>query len=753
MRLTEEKSQVKERSFPLLQPGKWLGSGLLLVIVVLFYWKLVLTDQFTWLEGPDFANQVLPWFQFQASQWRLHHFPLWDPSSWAGQPLLGQALPGAAAPLNWLLFLAPLKNGFIRFTAMHWYYVLIHYLAALNCYALCRVLGRSRMASLAGASAFALGGFVGAVDWPQMLNGAVWAPLVLLFFFRSEQGEQPLKNALLSGFFLGVTWLSGHHQVSIFLTLTLVALWIWVIFRERRLDYRAAKLAAVCLAIAVLASGLQTIPTAEYGIRSVRWVGSSQPLPFGVTVPYSIHEQYSLKPIDLFGIFLPTMQGHPWNPFIGVAGCVLAGLGGILAWNERRVRILAAVAAGGIVFALGPNSLLNGVVYAIVPLVEKARSPAAATILFALGISPLVAYGIDRIPLARNSVWLKRTSWMLVGCAAFFSIVSLVFFAARIAPAITDDRMMIAALSAFAMAALLAGWRTGKISARGGAVAAVGLVLFELANVSTYWLASYGENPIRDAYLLNLSAHDDLVRFVRSRGSGGRILYDGNEVPYNLGDWYGVETLNGYLAGLTQNVWDAQVFMTPMQDLLSVRYYFGKTPIRAGQKELFQGRSGLKVFENPTAYPRIWSVHQSIRVADQKQVQVRLLDPTFDARQTVLLSDPSAQELAPCDGRLDQVSMTRHEADRVVIAANMACPGMVILSDTWFPGWRVTVDGQTAKIEQAYGLVRGVLVGAGPHILVMRYLPASFLVGASMTLCAIVMVFFVSWRVSRYKNA
>src|SRR5580700_6004115 len=99
MRLTEEKTQLTEPQLKPLERNKWLVPGLLLGIIVLFYWKLVLTDQFTWLEGPDYANQVLPWFQFQASQWRLHHFPLWDPSSWAGQPLLGQALPGSVAPL------------------------------------------------------------------------------------------------------------------------------------------------------------------------------------------------------------------------------------------------------------------------------------------------------------------------------------------------------------------------------------------------------------------------------------------------------------------------------------------------------------------------------------------------------------------------------------------------------------------------------------------------------------------------------
>jgi len=81
------------------------GPLVLVLICVVLSWKLVLTDQYTWLNGPDFANQVLPWFQFEAQQWHHGHFPLWDPYHWGGQSLIGQNQPGVVNPLNWILFL------------------------------------------------------------------------------------------------------------------------------------------------------------------------------------------------------------------------------------------------------------------------------------------------------------------------------------------------------------------------------------------------------------------------------------------------------------------------------------------------------------------------------------------------------------------------------------------------------------------------------------------------------------------------
>ena len=55
-------------------------------------------------------------------------------------------------------------------------------------------------------------------------------------------------------------------------------------------------------------------------------------------------------------------------------------------------------------------------------------------------------------------------------------------------------------------------------------------------------------------------------------------------------------------------------------------------------------------------------------------------------------------------------------------------------------GDRQWVDGRSAKIEQAYGAVRGVVVEAGDHVIDMRYRPWSVFVGAAMSLAAAVIV-------------
>jgi hypothetical protein len=149
-----------------------------------------------------------------------------DPYEWAGHTLIGQVQPGIVNPLNWILFAMPLRDGHIPVTTLHWYWVLIHWLGAVFCYALCRDLGAGYTASLLGGCVFALAGFLGHTDWPQILMSSVWVPLVLLFFARAARGHTPASSAALCGAALGMAFLSGHHVVPTFTMVLVGAMWL-----------------------------------------------------------------------------------------------------------------------------------------------------------------------------------------------------------------------------------------------------------------------------------------------------------------------------------------------------------------------------------------------------------------------------------------------------------------------------------------------------------------------------------------------
>jgi len=86
----------------------------------------------------------------------------------------------------------------------------------------------------------------------DVVNGAVWTPLILLYFFRAWRGERPLASAALCGFWLGIAWLCGHHEIPLMVSFTLLFGWIYCIFSSPTSKIQHPKSALLTFLIAGL---------------------------------------------------------------------------------------------------------------------------------------------------------------------------------------------------------------------------------------------------------------------------------------------------------------------------------------------------------------------------------------------------------------------------------------------------------------------------------------------------------------------
>jgi uncharacterized membrane protein YfhO len=89
--------------------------------------------------------------------------------------------------------------------------------------------------------------------------------------------------------------------------------------------------------------------------------------------------------------------------------------------------------------------------------------------------------------------------------------------------------------------------------------------------------------------------------------------------------------------------------------------------------------------------------------------------------------------LAQCGGE-DRVTGFSEKPSQVWVNVEMACKGLLIVSDNWYPGWRAEVDGRPAEIWKVNTVIRGVVVNAGKHNVAMRYRPFSVYFGFAFTL-------------------
>jgi hypothetical protein len=221
----------------------------------------------------------------------------------------------------------------------------------------------------------------------------------------------------------------------------------------------------------------------------------------------------------------------------------------------------------------------------------------------------------------------------------------------------------------------------------------------------------------------------DIAHFLRAQPFPLRADIDRTLLPFNWGDWYGLDEFEGY-CGVTKNViehhGDAK-----FRSLFSIHYYVGAKPEREGQVEVLQSASGLKVYRIPGARPWIWTAHKATQVRDSGYGVGTLDRDDFDPeRKVYLLETPPVLETC---GKPDQTHLLLRDSNRLIIEADMGCRGMVIASETFSPGWKATVDGAPARIYEAYSVLRGVVAGPGRHRIEMRYRPMSVLAGAAMT--------------------
>jgi len=703
---------------------------LILVILCGFYWKLLFTYQFDWMWGPDLTTQVLPWFEEQARQMHHNQFPLWDTHEWGGQPLPGQAQPGSAYPLNWILWLWPHKGAHLPMWQLQWYYVAIHYMAALFAYLLCRDLGCSRPASLAAGIIFALSGYIGTNSWPQMVNGAVWTPLIFLFLLRTVRGVRRVASAALSGLFLGMAWLSGHHQVPIYLTVASALVWLYYTFRSGKPDVRMGALAGMAMIFSVLVGALQILPAREFGRLALRWVGMPNALGWADVVPYYIHRENSLHPFQLFGIFIPGLDQHS-NPFLGVAAFSLALLGLGLCWNQPGVKVFAALAIGGVLFALGPNSVFHGLLYAVVPFVEKARVPAMGLFLFQAGAAVLAAHGIDQMRSASDAPWLRRVIRGVTIAGAILASVLLFLLISKKLNWDMDDRVVVTAFATFLMASLLYACRSGGLTRLQAMVVVVLLLVFELGNDAGYRLSDRSD-PGQHNFIEKVRGNPDIADFFHGRQDGPfRVETATEDIASNWGDYYDVDFLHSY-SGLTINSSHLELHTWPTHMLFGIRYTLARAPTNDRQREVYQAASGIKVFENPEAFPRAWAVHEVISLPEVAQGRGFMNDHWNELHWKAFMAGPAPQ-LPHCPDAADQVKVTRYRPSSVDITADLTCEGMLILSDTYYPGWRATVDGKPVQVQEMDYALRGVAVPKGHHDIRYRYRPWSVYLGALLS--------------------
>jgi hypothetical protein len=135
-------------------------------------------------------------------------------------------------------------------------------------------------------------------------------------------------------------------------------------------------------------------------------------------------------------------------------------------------------------------------------------------------------------------------------------------------------------------------------------------------------------------------------------------------------------------------------------------------------------KAPLRVYEVPSRLPRAYVVSRA-RVADEPASYLALADPGFDPTREVVLAPGAAgaagaQAGEPVAGR---ARLLERRMDRLLLEAQLASPGYLVVVEAYDPAWRVSVDGRPAPLLRANVAFRAVALEAGRHTVEMTYRP------------------------------
>ncbi|HEY3447628.1 MAG TPA: YfhO family protein [Myxococcales bacterium] len=706
----------------------------------------------------DMHRVYLPARRFLAEHLARLEWPEWYPYDGLGAPLAGHVVTGIFHPTALLHAVLP------RVLAFNFSVALAHALAILGTWLLLRRWGAGRAASLAGALAYGLCGYLVSMDGnlPYLLAASA-APLFLWGLeVGSAAGVACAAGALASAA------LASDPQAAF----TMAALGLAAALFPAEGETRLRRLGALALACALggLLSAVQVLPAlsahAELGLSAAGFEQAQQfslnPLRLlDLIAPQPFATALGPRPVALFDL---GGLGSLWadSLFVGAPVLALAVAAPISLPRRREVWLLVAVVLLGSLVALGSHTPLYGLLQRWVPLWRGFRYPekAMAFVSFALcalaGLGGQAALESKRARLATAGGVVICVAAALVGAraglgdAAGSAGSALLWIAGAGEAARSELGTLMPGLArqcfAGAMLAAAALVLPLQLSLRPAvAAAALVAVVGGTALVGNHDLSrgyrvepglvftapavarEMAQKPGRARYLADdpagcptgpLKDRRDRTRAWTRLDTSGLVAGKGAE--------FGLEGIVPYLpltaagrAGMAYEQLPDHVLLRAF----GVRHHVERVAGARGIDDCF------RLSEVPGVGERVRLV-QAIPVASAQEAIERARAPGFDP---VLQAAVEAQGLATDAPSESGVEVVRYEENALAVEAWSKTPCALFVADRFAPGWTATLDGAEVPIFAADAAARAVALPAGRHRVEMRYRAPGLRAGALLS--------------------
>lgn len=709
--------------------------------------------------------------------------PLWDHHMASGFPIMAGLQAAVFYPPN----IAYAVLGF--FPAIRFTFVFHYALAASGAYILFRSWKLFTHVALVGAILFAFGGTT--VSLSNLLNhfqSAAWLPWVIYSWERTAR-TKCWKDVCAFSVVALCQLLAGSPEIFL-LSMALLLLDSARLASAGQL-HGFGRIPVVLVASAFVVAGLgmiQLLPTAELIMQSRR----------DQAIHISEALSWSLRPGSLVGLLLPTLeadvslavgirllfaQGVPFllSQYIGVFGVIAFCVWLRAAAFQERLATLAILVVS-LLCAFGSYTPVYPFLYEWLPLLRVLRFPEKYCFLtFAILIFTIVR-GLQWSEENKSGAPWKLAATILAGWLLVYG-----FF--RIHPEILAEFLV--PTNSAAPASLAADPKTiASILVMLEKQIAVSLSLAILFSLS--WFGALRHDLFASLLVLavffDLSSATKPLHFLRDENvvanaariiekppaDHGRLFYYPpgsnmhpsfmrvagnptyekateialNNLLPNAGMLYGFEYFQDIDALGRRSYTDFLVFINSLPDdrrgkllrAINVKHVVAFHALEVKGLNLVRQfpEHYSALYEVADAVPRAYVVGRPIFDADPKTTLQRMASDDFEPLRDVILDAQVAG--GATQSFQGSATIRAYENSRVIIDARLSEPGVLVLADAFYPGWKVFVDGQERIVRRANYLFRGVELPAGAHTVEFVYDPVSFKIGLAISLCTIALL-------------
>lgn len=652
----------------------------------------------------DLLISHYPYLVFlQRALFERGEIPLWCGSILSGAPFAANPLAGLWYPPGWVALVLPHPSGSN-------FLILLHLIwGGYGMYVFLRSAGHSFRGALTGGAAFLLMPKLFAhfaAGHQSLVYAAVWMPWLLWAERTRIRSEGMGAHRLTSGMILGLIFLADVRwgiYSTILVCIYSASLALRLFLRFRLMDW--VKSLVLQLWLAFLVAAPLILPLAEYTSLSTRRM---------MTAADSL--AFSLPPLRLIGFVLPEFGGYAeWVFYAGGLGFLAVLIAAGTSELRLRIRFWLVLFAITVLLSLGSYLPFAGLL-AKLPFFYLLRVPPRILFINGLAIAVLVASVVD----ALGDYWPRQTQSsqkalrMTIIAAAGFVLLF-----------VTGMHILIGTApkgffwgSAFLLISTLLVFLRLQGALNPGLWWRLALLILALDVAG----ASLSQVRFRTSTSV-FEVGEKVARYLEDQEGVFRVYSPSYSLPQHTAARHEIELADGIdpmqllgYAGFMQEATGVPVMgysvtlppfasADPMTDnqgfipdarklgILNVGYIVSAFDLAADGLSLLEIIDDVRVYRNQYVLPRAWVQESGVEIGKR-------IMPVLD----LLIS-----------------------ANKVEIQANG--PGLLVLSELNYPGWKVWVDGEPANLVSPMGLLRGVWLEDGTHKAVFVFQPIWVYVG------------------------